>query len=119
MHGRNVRTLKIDGGIACQADGVLGPMTYSAADAGKSNIHALTASEMAGQRVYRVRLYLRRMQRRALLGHEPRVQRVLLRDRHAVKFYATRLAGVALHAAAVGGAAVTAPSESFQTAALA
>ena len=43
--GRNIRTLKIDGGIACQADGVLGPMTYSAADAGKSNIPALTASE--------------------------------------------------------------------------
>ena len=41
--GRNVRTLAMNGGIACQADGVLGPMTYDAADAGK--VRRLSKSE--------------------------------------------------------------------------
>lgn len=43
--GRNVRVLAFDGGLACQADGVVGPMTYDAADAGKASTRKLTQSE--------------------------------------------------------------------------
>jgi hypothetical protein len=43
--GRNVRTLAFGGGVACQADGVLGPLTFSAAYAGKPGIRRLTTSE--------------------------------------------------------------------------
>jgi hypothetical protein len=43
--GRNVRTLAFNAGIACQADGVLGPWTFSATDVGKSGVPRLTQSE--------------------------------------------------------------------------
>lgn len=43
--GRNIRTLELDGGIACQADGILGPLTYRAADGG--SVRRLTSSEAA------------------------------------------------------------------------
>jgi len=44
--GRNVSTLAFDGGIACQADGVLGPMTFSSVPRCRQiGIRRLTTSE--------------------------------------------------------------------------
>lgn len=52
--GRNVRTLAMAGGIACQADGVIGPVTYAASNAGK--VRRLMKSEAAA--LARIRHYV-------------------------------------------------------------